>query len=235
MRQRIPMNWFKARALRLKNVVRHKDFPPPACGVYGKFFVAFGLMMALTGCANYAKNAPLYQRNVTLENQNAALKRQLATEQTRVSALNTQLAAKTPRIATLPQNRLDQLFTVSGINISGDTRSSRLGNHKELRGFRIFVRTRMAGGMALPATGRFVLEAFDLAKAQGSQRIGQWVFTPGESKKDWYGLFGINAFAFDCPWKTPPSHRHITFKATFTDALTGRLFTAQRLVKIRIK
>lgn len=199
------------------------------------YLAIFGLSGLLAGCANYAKNAPLYRQNVALQNQNTALKSQLSSERLKVADLQNQLAAKTPRLATLPPGRLNQLFTVNSVSISGDTRSSRLGNYPKLRGFRIFVRTGMAGGMALPATGTFVLEAFDLAAPTGRERIGRWVFTPVESRKDWYGLFGINAFAFKCPWNAPPSHRQITFKVAFTDALTGRLFTAQRLVKVRIK
>lgn len=194
-----------------------------------------GVSGLLAGCANYAKNAPFYRQNVALQNQNALLVSQLKIDRVKILNLQEQLAAKTPRLATLPPARLGQLFTVNSIQISADTRSSRLGNFPKLRGFRIFVRTGMAGGMALPATGQFVLEAFDLAAPTGQERIGRWVFTPMESKKDWYGMFGINAFAFDCPWKVPPSHRQITFKVAFTDALTGRLFTAQRLVDVRIK
>ncbi len=199
------------------------------------FLAIVGLSGLMGGCANYAKNAPLYRQNVALQNQNTLLESQLKSERAKVADLKDQLAAKTPRFATLPPGRLDQLFTVTSVSISGDTRSSRLGNNPTLRGFRIFVRTGMAGGMALPATGQFVLEAFDLAAPAGRERVGRWVFTPMESKKDWYGMFGINAFAFDCPWKLPPSHRQITFKVAFTDALTGQVFTAQRLVKVRIK
>ncbi len=206
-----------------------------AVGPLAGYLVILGLSGLLAGCANYAKNAPFYRQNVALHNQNALLVSQLKIERVKVANLQDQLAAKTPRLATLPSGRLDQLFTVNSIKISGDTRSSRLGNYPKLRGFRIFVRTGMAGGMALPATGQFVLEAFDLAAPTGQERLGRWVFTPMESKKDWYGMFGIHAFAFDCPWKMPPSHGDITFKVAFTDALTGRLFTAQRLVKVRIK
>ena len=199
------------------------------------YLTIFGLSGLLAGCANYAKNAPFYRQNVALQNQNTLLASQLKIERVKVADLQEQLAAKTPRLATLPPQRLGQLFTVTSVSISGDTRSSRLGNYPKLRGFRIFVRTGMAGGMALPATGQFVLEAFDLAAPVGQERIGRWVFTPIESKKDWYGMFGMNVFAFDCPWKRPPSHRQLTFKVAFTDALTGQLFTAQRLVKVRIK
>ncbi len=198
------------------------------------FLVITGLSLVTSGCANYAQNSRIYDRNVALENQNTTLKRQLAHETQTAADLKKQLASTSPRIASLPARRLSELFTVAGIRITGDTRSSRLGNFPHSRGFRVFIQPKMAGGMVLPATGWFRIQAFDLAARAGHERIGQWAFSPQQSKKDWYGLFGIDAFAFDCPWKSPPRHTAITFRISFTDALTGRIFTAQRLIKIHV-
>ena len=206
------------------------------------------LLLTLTGCANYAKNAPLYQRQVTLENQNAALRAKVQRQTLELNALRRQLAARTPRFATLPPERLRQLFTVRRIIITSDTRATQWRRkavgaalrHSAGRpahpqcGFRVFVRTEMAGGQTLPATGTFTITAFDLAVAHGSARIGRWVFTPLEAQKDWYGWFGLDAFAFDCPWVKPPRHDAITFRVQFVDALTGRLFTTQRLLRLQL-
>ncbi|HTV49019.1 MAG TPA: hypothetical protein VMG59_11310 [Phycisphaerae bacterium] len=184
------------------------------------------------GCADYSKNAPVYRENVALSNQNAQLQEQVKTLRQQVSDLKEQLAAQMPRIPTLEPDRLAELFTVDSINITGDTRSTHIGGAEKLNGFRVFVKTLMSDGQALPASGTFTIEAFDLALQNGTQRIGRWVFTPEESKQDWYGMFGLNCFAFDCPWQIPPAHRDITFHVRFVDALTGRVFTSQMPVKI---
>jgi len=196
---------------------------------------SFGCWLLLAaGCADYSKTAPVYRENVALQNQNAQLQQQVKTQQQQISDFKAQFAAQTPQIATLPPDRLAELFTVESIQITSNTRSTHLGGSENLNGFRVFIKTMMQDGQTLPASGTFTIEAFDLALQNGAQRIGQWVFTPQESKKNWYGMFGLNCFAFDCPWQTPPQHRNITFHVQFVDALTGRVFTDQTPININL-
>lgn len=191
------------------------------------------LILGIGGCANYKQNAPLYHQNVLLQNQISTLRSTLRRQKTTIAELDAQLANKTPHIATLPPRRLAQLFTVSSAHITSDTALAHLKDAKTWNGFRVFVRTLMPGNLVLPATGTFTIEAFDLGIAHGSQRIGKWIFTPRQSKKLWYGNFGLNEFCFNCPWKKPPVNHSITFHLTFQDALTGRTFTDQRVIKIK--
>lgn len=195
--------------------------------------LALGLFL-LAGCANSPDDYRVFQQNITLQNQNAALKAKLVNQQREIKTLQAQLAAKTPRVATLPPSRLADLFRVHSIKIKKQTATAKFHGGKTLRGFRVFVATLMAGGDALPATGQFTISAFDLGVRTGPAKIGQWVFTARQSKKRWYGMFGLNCFAFDCPWKHPPSHRQITFRVHFRDSLTGRVFTAQRLLSVHL-
>ena len=189
----------------------------------------------LTGCANYAHNAPFYKQNVQLTNANSRLKAELADVRAQIGKLRKELAAKTPRIATLPPQRLAELFTVKKIRISSDTRTAHLHNSPTRNGFRVFVKTLMGGSMILPATGTFDIQAFDLSSGVKHPLIGRWSFSPIQAKKCWYGLFGLDEFGFDCPWKTPPRHPAITFRVKFTDALTGRVFFAQRVLRVHIR
>ena len=185
------------------------------------------------GCANYKNNAPFYSQNVKLLNKNTALQAAIHQQKNTIAELKAQLAAHTVPVATLAPKRLSELFTVSAVRVTADTAVAHLKNAKALNGFRVFVRTLMPGNLVLPATGTFTIEAFDLGIAHGSQRIGHWVFTPQQSKKLWYGNFGLNEFCFNCPWKKPPVNHSITFHLTFKDALTGRVFTNQRVIKIK--
>ncbi len=190
-------------------------------------------MVMIAGCANYKKNAPLYDQNVQLQTTNATLEATIRRQQTTIADLKAQLAARTPRIATLPAARLSEIFTVSAARITADTAMAHLNHAKSFNGFRVFVRTLMPGKLVLPATGTFTIEAFDLGIAHGSQRLGKWVFTPQQAKKLWYGDFGLNEFCFNCPWKKPPVTSSITFHLSFQDALTGRSFTDQRVITIK--
>lgn len=207
--------------------------------LYSRAGIAVGTVAALgliflAGCASTPVNYRVFQQNITLQNENAALKSKLQGQQAELKVLKAQLAAKTPRVATLPAARLAELFTVHAIKIQSATNTARFHGGKTLRGFRVFVVTLMADGHPLPATGKFTISAFDLAVKTGATRIGHWAFSARRSKKLWYGQFGLNCFAFDCPWKRPPAHAQITFRVRFRDALTGRIFTAQRLVRVNL-
>ncbi|NNM88414.1 MAG: hypothetical protein HKL95_07830 [Phycisphaerae bacterium] len=194
---------------------------------------ALGLIL-LAGCASTPGGYQVFQQNIALQNENAALKSKLQRQQARMKVLEAQLAARTPRVATLPAARLAELFTVHAIKIQSATSTARFHGGTTLRGFRVFVATLMTHGQPLPATGKFTISAFDLAVKTGSTRIGQWAFSARRSKKLWYGPFGLNCFAFDCPWRRPPAHAQITFRVRFRDALTGRVFTVQRLVRVNL-
>ena len=204
-------------------------------GRWAGTLVGCGLFIfSASGCANYKHNAPLYSRIVKLQNKNTALQSTIQRQNRTIAELKAQLASHTKRIPTLPPKRLSELFTVSAVRVTADTGVAHLKNSQSLNGFRVFVRTLMPGNLVLPATGTFTIEAFDLGIAHGSQRIGQWVFAPQQAKKLWYGNFGLNEFCFNCPWKKPPVNHSITFHLTFKDALTGQVFTDQRVIKIKV-
>ncbi|NNM85879.1 MAG: hypothetical protein HKL96_09030 [Phycisphaerales bacterium] len=192
---------------------------------------ALGLLgLALTGCAAQ-QNPQVYRDNIRLENSNAQLRSQVQRQNTQIHDLQKQLAAKTPRMATLPPSRLAELFTLDHIAVGSATRLARFAPGHGM-GFRVFVKTRMADGEPLPVGGSVVIQAFDLKAATGHRLLGHWKFGPTRVLASWYGMFGLNQFAFDCPFKALPTHHAITFYVTFTDALTGHIFTAQRAIRL---
>jgi hypothetical protein len=43
----------------------------------------------------------------------------------------------------------------------------------------------------------------------------------------------LYTYVLKCPFEQPPAHETLTIRVTFTDALTGRVFTAQREVQFK--
>ena len=172
---------------------------------------------------------------IHLEDQNRALQTTLAARETTITDLHQQLAAQTPRIATLPPERLDELLLPTRVELQHATDASSFDQAGPLQGYRVYFRPLTDGGQPLALTGTVTIEAFDLAITTGAQRIGRWTFTPHQIKDFWYAGFGLNHFAVNCPWDKPPQHDQITFKITFVDALTGRMMTDQTLVRLHLK
>ena len=159
----------------------------------------------------------------------ADAQQKLANRNAQVTDLQNQLAGKYPPLATLPPDRLAQLFTAAKIDIRSQTDAWNLGGAggggggKGISGFRIFLRTLSDDDQIITATGTLTLEAFELPPSPAPPvRVGTWTFSPDDMKKNWYTGLGSDYFAFNCPWTAAPKEKTITFTAHFTDALTGR-------------
>ncbi len=155
----------------------------------------------------------LAERVQTLTLENGQLRSQIRALERNVNA-----------IETLPQDRLDQLFTVAGVKLGRLT-----GRADAFDGLRVHVEPFDEDGDTIKAIGTVTVEAFDLAAGEGeSVRAGQWVFDASENKQRWLsGMLG-SRFAFECHWETaPPQGSDLLVKVTFVDSLTGRTFQAQ--------
>ena len=173
--------------------------------------------------------------NIELRKQNAALGGQIEEFERRHRADQASIRALESSAATmpsLPRSRLEKLFTVHGLKLGKLTGGADLdrsvAGHE---GLVIYAVPVDQDGDELKAAGSFNIEAFDLALPV-SQKIGQWTFRAEEAKKNWNSVGLLYCYVLRCRWQNLPTHGDLTIKVTFTDELTGRAFTEQRVVKI---
>lgn len=183
------------------------------------------------GGPNYNRIAnDLRAKNREQARQIATLKDELKNRDATIATLRSK---EGPSIPTLPQDRLEQLFTATRLEIRSTSDTWDDGDGKGTSAFRVFVRMYSKDGQLLPSSGTMTVEAFELPPAPAQpRRIGMWVFGPEHMKKNWYSGLGLNHFAFTCPWESPPTQPTVTFKVTFQDLLTGNSLTAQLDKKI---
>jgi hypothetical protein len=173
--------------------------------------------------------------NIQLRKENAELRAQVADLERRHRADVASLRAREndgTTAASLPQERLDQLFTVHGIQFGrltgpADWDPKSPGDD----GLKIYVVPIDGAGQQLKAAGSFVVEAFDLARGDNA-RIGRWEFPLDQAAKNWFGQALLYGYVLQAPWQQRPEHSDVTLKVSFTDALTGRTFTEQKVVKV---
>jgi len=182
------------------------------------------------GCASPDKaNVELRRRNDALTTQVARLTQQHEADANRIAAIE----ARVTTVPVLPQTRLARLFTAHDLKLqdrlSGGTDLDAKRDGDEA--LRVYAVPLDETGDAIKATGKFTVEAFDLARA-GDQRIGRWEFGPEDTKAVWFNLMK-SWFVLTCPWQTPPEHAELTVKVSFEDELTGRTFTQQAVVKVK--
>ena len=189
-------------------------------------FSGIALVLAPAGCKSPNKaNIQLRKENQQLRDQVADLERRHAADMAQIRAMES--AAGGNASATLPQDRLERLFTVHGLTLGRLTGVSPEGELK------VYATPTEDSGHDLKAAGSFIVELFDLAKGDNA-RIGRWEFPLEQARKNWVGQALLHTYVLTCPWQTRPEHSELTLKVSFTDALTGRTFDTQKLIHVKL-
>jgi hypothetical protein len=176
------------------------------------------LLLLMIGCSHpNAANITLRKENQDLRNRITELERQNAG----LTAPTTQLAQ--PIIINLSEHHFGSLFVTSNLKLGKLT-----GQDEGV--LKIYAVPLDQYGDEIKAAGSFTVDAFDLSDS--GKHIGHWTFPASDSEKNWYGSAFLHTYVLKCPWQTPPQHNQITVKITFTDELTGRIFTQQKLVTL---
>jgi hypothetical protein len=66
-------------------------------------------------------------------------------------------------------------------------------------------------------------------------QIGHWEFPLEAAKKNWVGQALLHCYVLPLPWQrsdSVPEHPQLTLRVVYTDALTGRVFEAQKVVRV---
>ena len=186
-------------------------------------------LMLVSGCA---RPNPV---TIALRKENQQLQDKLEKLQYREQADRAQIEAFQSRVGslkTLPESRLDAMFTTHSIELGRLTGGARINPDATTdQALRIYLTPLDDNGDPTKATGKVTVDAFDLSLAHDN-RIGHWVFEPLTMKNDWRSLGPLHAFVLICPLQTVPRHAEITIKVTFQDELTGRVFSAVKDVRI---
>jgi hypothetical protein len=138
-------------------------------------------------------------------------------------------------VPSLPEASINELVTTHGLKFGRLTGGADLDPNKPGDdGLKVYVCPIDDQGQALKAAGSFDIDAFDLAQGDGEFRVGHWSFDVKQTRESWYGVAMLYTYVLSCPWQDVPKHSDLTIRVTFTDALTGRQFTAQRQVTANV-
>ena len=167
----------------------------------------------------------------------AALQRQNDQLKENVRDLRKTIAGQAEQIRTLQalgDKRLEMLFRVTEIKLGRYTAGVDLDDAEGDDGVRVYVSPRDDDGHTLKAAGAIRIQLFDLAAKPKDSLLGAFDFPAEGIGEHFYSGFLANHYKFDCRWKNAPAHDEITVRVVFTDYLTGKKFTAQKVVTIAL-
>jgi len=132
--------------------------------------------------------------------------------------------------------RLEKLFHVSKIRIGRYTGGAdRDGKKDGDEGVKVYLKPIDQYGSAIKAAGEVKIQLFDLAAPPAQNLLGEYTWDPDEMPDRWVGGFMNYQYSFFCPWKSgPPGNGEITVRVEFSDYLTGKRFTDQRLCTVTL-
>jgi hypothetical protein len=175
-------------------------------------------------------NIALRKQIQDLESQNADLKRQREGDLATIRALQSQQGTTAP---SLPQDRLDQLYTTHGLRIGRLTGGAKTDPSRTADDvLKVYAVPLDQKGDLFKAAGSFVIDAYDLSLPPNDNHLGRWDIATEEAAKNWFGNVMMYGYTFTLPWQRPPAGNRVTVRVTFTDALTGRQFTEQKDVEV---
>lgn len=184
-------------------------------------FVASSVVCVI-GCKGpNAANIELRKQNQELRSKVEDLDRRHAADAAQIRSLE----SRATTVPVLPQDQLDKLFTVTGIKLGRLT-----GMNDGM--LKVYAVPTDEAGHPLKAAGSFIVEAFDLSKP-ADRRVTRCEFPLSDAKKNWFGQAMLYEYVLPCPWLSQPVGKEITVKVTFTDALTGRDFSAQKVITLQ--
>jgi hypothetical protein len=194
----------------------------------GALIVGLSLAAGCGGVPNKA-NIELRKQNQQLNGQMDNLNRRHEADLATIRGLQAQATT----VPVLPEDELDQLFTVAGLKFGGLTG----GYHPDMNQtgdtmLKVYVVPIDEQGDVLKAAGSFHVDLFDLS-LKSDNRIGAWDFDLPTTRSDWNGKGFLYTYVLDCPWQTVPVNPKLTVRITFTDGLTHRVFTVDKDVTVQ--
>lgn len=199
-------------------------------GNWKRLLPAALILIGAAGCFPKPNKA-----NIALRREIQAMQDKVADLETRDKAARAQIAALEAdrTIQTLPSEKMQRLFTASGIKFKNLTLGQDLDRNKPGdEAFKIAVTPIDQFGDEFKSAGSIKVELFDLASQE--TRLGSWTLDTPETQKRWLSTPVIDGYVLTFPWQTPPTNPKLLVKVTFTEELTGRVFDGQTELKIEV-
>jgi len=191
------------------------------------------LLTFLPGCANAGSRRALLTKKInTLRQEKTELTYQIKQAKTE----NKQLKKQLHELSGLkPGVKLENLYDLQRIKITRYTNlydKDKDGRNETLI---VYIQPTDEEGDVVKATGAVDVQLWDLNKEENEALLGQWNVKPNNLKKLWFAtIITINyRLTFDIADKVDSFEEPLTVKVTFTDYLTGKVFTEQKVIKPR--
>jgi len=220
-----------------KSKIKHEKLKPQnlhmtlTTSIFSYFVFCFLISLFLaTGCANSNDKEPLAVKIEQLTEEKTQLQEQIE----QFKSENKELKDQIQVLSGLPENvKLKNLNRLERIKIGRYTGFFDKDNDGKKEKLIVYILPTDEQGDAIKAVGTVEVQLWNLNKSNGQALLGQWKIGPDELKKLWFEtLISIYyRLTFDVADIVENPEESFTVKVTFTDYLTGKVFSEQKVIK----
>jgi len=193
-----------------------------------KFFI-ITIACLIAGCQNDRTSSKTPDLK-SLQQENKLLSNQLNQCNLQAAQLKQQVENLTSIRASV---KAQDIYNLQQIKISRFTNFYDDDNDGKKENLTVYFHPADDCGDSIKAAGSVEVQLWDLSKEGDNALLAVWKKDSVELKKLWFtGLLGPNyRLIFDVKDKIEMLDKPLTLKVTFTDYLTGRTFTEQKVIK----
>ena len=194
-----------------------------------------GLLLGLIigGCETGGPVEPVVRKD------QAVVIARLKSELAQVRRTNQEMSQQLDILRGFGDDRLEYLVRVEKIGFGRFTRIADKSEGTGQEGLIVYLVLRDRQGSKIKAAGEVEIELWDLSNDNG-RRLGQWKFTLKEQPKYWLNGVLTDHYKFELPVlgsmtdkaAQPAGPINFTLKCRFTEALTGTVFEAQKMLTV---
>jgi SMC interacting uncharacterized protein involved in chromosome segregation len=188
-------------------------------------------LLVIAGCENDNHVKLLEDKNAQLEEENRQLQKDIESTQ----AQNQQLRNQVESLAELsPEVRVNSLYELQSVKLTRYTNFYDRDKDGQKEKLIVYIQPIDSQGDIIKASGTVEVELWDLNKeTDEGAMLGKWQVSPDELKKMWFATIVTSNYrlVFDIADTVKSFDEPLTVKATFTDYVSGKVFTEQHVVK----
>lgn len=137
-------------------------------------------------------------------------------------------------LLALGDKRLQSLYYVDRIALGAYTGGVDLDGQAGDEGVKVYLQPIDQHGSVLKAPANVTVQVYDLARG-ADYLVLQCRWSVEETARQWHSGFMAYHYSFECPWQgAAPGNDELTIRVEFVEYLTGKRFTAQKVVKVNL-
>ncbi|MEZ6145577.1 MAG: hypothetical protein R3B91_09235 [Planctomycetaceae bacterium] len=191
----------------------------------------------LVGCTGTKERDVLESRLRHQEDMLASYQSQLDRAKTELDVARRESASLRQQLAdadtaVAPTEHVDASFRATGIEFSPFmTGGTNINSSPGDEGLTVVLLPKDPDGAVVKVAGTIEIEAFDLARPEGAQRIGYWKYAPSECHEYWHQGVIQSGYQFELPWQEQPQAEKVLLHGRLV-AIDGRQFDTTHTITI---